>query len=293
MAATFKSWIAKFRWASMLMKIIVINTAVFAILSVLKVISVLFMAPGLFSDVLRFVSLPSDLGELLVMPWTLLTYMFSQYEIFHTLFNMLWLYWFGSIFCQLTFPKRLLPVYIYGGLAGALLFLVAFNTLPLFVHTTATLIGSSASVLAVVCATAMIAPDYRVNLLFLGGVSIKWIAIVTVAIDFLSLTGGNFGGHIAHLGGALMGVVYALALRRGTDLAAPLNRLCDKIANLLKPRPKIVQQPKQKRGKNVKKETASMDEIDTILDKIKKSGYTSLTPEERSKLFSAGQKYKS
>lgn len=273
--------------SSILMKIIIVNVAVWVTLRVIAIIAMLFASPGLLGTALSLVEMPSRPVELLLHPWTLLTYMFAQFDLLHILFNMLWLYWFGVIFMQLTSPRRLLPVYIYGGLAGALLFFASYNLLPVFAGSAGgVLIGSSASVLAIVTATAIIAPDYSVGLMFIGRVSLKWIAIVTIAIDLLSLSGDNIGGHIAHIGGALMGAAYALRLRRGVDLAAPFNRVADAIVNLLRhrrPAPRV--KTRRSAPKADKSAPPTMSEIDSILDKIKKSGYTSLTADERAKLF--------
>lgn len=300
MAGTINEWKRKFSASSMLMKIIVVNIAVFVLLRLVASVMVLSGNDGSVNDMLNLVQMPSDGMLLLTRPWTLITYMFSQYEVLHLLFNMLWLYWFGIVFMFVSTPRQLLALYIYGGIGGALLFIGAYNLLPLFSGHVGFLIGSSAGVIAIVTATAILMPDYRFNLLFLGPVSLKWVAIVTIGLDLIGVTGSNAGGHIAHLGGALVGAWYGLALKRGTDITAPLNRLLDGIVNLFKgikmPRrqPKTTRPPRPSGRPSTtggqpssRPRTTPEDQavLDAILDKIKKSGYTSLTPEERRRLF--------
>lgn len=287
----FKEWTLNQWRSSVLMKIIMINVGVWIVLRLVSIVALLFAVPSLQWTTLSLVEMPSRPDLLLYRPWTPLSYMFAQFDLLHILFNMLWLYWFGVIFMQLTTPRRLLPVYIYGGLAGAVLFFLSYNLLPLFAGSGGgVLIGSSAAVLAIVTATAVIAPDYSIGLMFIGRVPLKWIAVMTIVIDLLSLSGANIGGHIAHLGGAAMGAFYALQLRRGHDMATPFNRVADSIANMLH-RPARSHKSQRRRATssttgNPGRPTTSMDEIDAILDKIKRSGYTSLTDSERAKLFS-------
>lgn len=127
----------------------------------------------LVEQMLNLVQMPSAPGLLLTHPWTVITYMFAQYDVLHLLFNMLWLYWFGIVFNFVSTSRQLLALYIYGGIAGALLFMVAYNVLPFFTGHIGYLIGSSAGVIAIVTATAILMPDYRFNLLFLGPVSLN------------------------------------------------------------------------------------------------------------------------
>lgn len=300
MAGTINEWKRKFSASSMLMKIIVVNIAVFVLLRLVASVMVLSGNDDSVNDMLNLVQMPSDGMLLLTRPWTLITYMFSQYEVLHLLFNMLWLYWFGIVFIFVSTPRQLLALYIYGGIGGALLFIGAYNLLPVFSGHAGYLIGSSAGVIAIVTATAILMPDYRFNLLFLGPVSLKWVAIVTIGLDLIGVTGSNAGGHIAHLGGAVVGAWYGLAMKRGSDITAPLNSLLDGIANLFKgikmPRrkPKTTgpsrpaNRPSATGGQpSSRPRTTPQDQavLDAILDKIKKSGYTSLTPEERRRLF--------
>ena len=289
---------------SMLMRLIFINIAVFVVLLLFAVGAVLFNGnPDVMTN---WVQLPSDLSMLLRRPWTLITYMFTHLDFIHILFNMLWLYWLGRIFMEFFSPKQLAGLYLLGGLGGALLYLLAANTLPYFTSQPNVfyLRGASASVVAIVVATAVYAPDYKIGLLFLGDVSIKWIAIVTVLISLVSMDGGgNVGGNIAHIGGAIVGAWFALSIKRGADITRPLNACIDAIIGLFNGRslkmPRFKKseksEAKQERVKpqeGVKRESGGVPEaeLDEILKKIKAAGYDSLSEEERGKLFKASQR---
>ena len=135
----------------MLMKIIFINIGVFVVIRLVALVMMLYnVNPDLF---LQYMELPSNLVTLLYRPWTLVTYMFMQYDILHILFNMLWLYWFGTIFMLFYSQKQLFGLYFLGGIGGAVLYLIAYNIFPYFAGTNAYLLGASASVIAIVVAT--------------------------------------------------------------------------------------------------------------------------------------------
>lgn len=300
MATTIETALKRFASATMLMKIVVINIAVFLVLNIISIVMIFAGEESGRFIVEQWVAMPGNFGRLARHAWTPLSYMFSQIEPLHLIFNMLWLYWFGIVFQLLSTPKRMIGLYLLGGLGGAALYLLAVNTVPYFAGHGGLLIGSSASVIAIVTATAIMAPDYRMNLLFLGAVSLKWIAIVTIGIDLLSVTGSNAGGHIAHLGGAAVGAIFALGLKRGHDITAPLNSLIDTIVNLFRRRPKV--RPARFRASGAPSaprpkapsaaSAADQAELDNILDKIKKSGYSSLTADERARLFDVSRRIK-
>lgn len=298
----------KFQWrsGSMLIKIIFINVGVFVLLHLIGL--VLSFTPFRGEGFLHWIELPSALDAFIRQPWSVVTYMFSQYAFFHLLFNMLWLYWFGVIFLFSDSGKRLLALYLYGGVGGALLFMAAYN----FMGDYGWLIGSSASVIAVVMATAIMHPDYKMGILFLGEISLKWIAIVTIAIDLMSVSGANGGGHIAHVGGAVVGAVYAVMLKKGIDITRPFNSLVDGTVNLFsrlvhprreeKARPfdytryrKASSAPPRNSsssGKASAKPEFDEEKLNSILEKIKKSGYGALTAEEKKILFDESRRIK-
>lgn len=277
----------KFSRQPMVMKIIAVNIAVFVLLRVAVIIA-LFAGNHLAEHyILQWVELPGELPVLFTRPWTLITYMFAQYDVMHILFNMLWLYWFGIVFSDITPSRRLLMLYIFGGLLGALFFIIACYTLPSFGYASHWLIGASAGVIAIVTAAAVLMPDLQFNLLFLGPVSLKWIAIVTIGIDLLGgFTGSNVGGNIAHIGGAVAGLIYAIPRRHGRNIFTPLENLLPRLKSAFS-RPK----------RNDRRESATDVErdrrrLDAILEKIKTSGYSALTADERRQLFEISNREK-
>ena len=283
------------------MRLILVNVVVFVLIRLLAVGSWMF-GSSTFA-ITQWVAMPSDLWLLLRRPWTLVTYMFAHADMLHILFNMLWLYWIGSIFMEFFSAKHLTGLYLLGGWGGAALYLLAANLVPNLAG--GVLIGSSAAVIAIVVATAVYVPDYKIGLLFLGEVAIKWVAIVTVAIALLSLDGGNVGGNIAHIGGALVGAWFALSIKQGRDITRPINSFIDSLVGLFNGRkfklPEI-KKPSFPSGKKSQAEsgpqrpanrpadTVSEDELDRILDKIKAAGYDALTDEERDKLFKVSRR---
>ena len=257
------------------------------------------------------VELPSAWSAVLVRPWTLVTYMFMHGDLMHIFFNMLCLYWMGLVFMEFNTPKQLVALYVLSGLMGAAFYLMAYNLLPGFAGASSGLVGASASVLGVRVAACMRAPNYRINLLFIGSVALKWVAIVMVVLGVISFDGSNLGGHIAHAGGAVMGVIYALLLRRGLDITKGINRMIDRLTDLFERRPKPMGEPvqggryhygKPESGNAAKSTKSDSDdlrsqyvtkeqaEVDAILEKIKVSGYASLSQEEKKRIFTAGKK---
>src|SRR5688572_24631619 len=221
-------------------KLIVVNVIVFLFINILDAVLGLFMQSiRHYFDVTHWLAVPSGLPNLLTRPWTLLTYMFLHEDLLHILFNMLWLFWMGSIFLEYLGAKKLFSTYVLGGLSGALLYIVSYNTFPLFSNLgSIPMLGASASVLAITVGIATLLPDYTIRLLFFGNVPLKYLAAGTLALDLLSISSGsNPGGHIAHLGGALFGFFYIRSLRQGRDWAAGFNKLVDKIVSVFNSSP--------------------------------------------------------
>ena len=286
-----------FKRGSISLQFIYINVGVFVVTTLVSVFLMLFNLSnaGLF----QVLELPAYVPNFLVQPWSLLTYMFLHADALHLLFNMLWLYWFGQLFLSIFSARHLRGLYILGGLCGGLLYMLAFNVFPYFqIYINGSwLLGASASVLAIVVATAVREPEYRVNFMFVGAVRLKYVALFMVITDLLFMTSGNGGGHIAHLGGALAGWWFAASLRKGHDVTKWINNVFDWVNGGF--RFKIpARKPKMKATKggknadydyNAQKKRQS-EEIDRILDKLKKSGYSSLTTEEKKRLFDASKR---
>lgn len=267
--------------------LIAINIAVFLLINIPAVLAWLFT--GSMQTVLfyanEYLAIPAFLPKLALRFWTPLTYMFMHDGIFHILFNMLWLYWLGRIFEEYLGNNRIVGVYLLGGFTGALFFVLSYNFFPVFasILPIATAVGASASVMAVVVATATLLPNFSIPIMFIGPVKLKWIAIFYVIFDFLSIAGPNSGGEIAHIGGALMGFIYIKRLQKGSDWIA-------NISNVFKSGPKLSKLKVVAR--NINKRTNARpreDEVDLILDKISKVGYENLSKEEKEVLFRASK----
>ena len=282
-----------FRNGSNLTRLIYINIAVFVLMTIVAVAGFLMNNPEISEKALDIFSVPASLNALLLRPWTLITYMFTHKGIWHILFNMLWLYSFGRIFLEYLDGRKLVAVYLLGGISGALVYILSFNIFPAFTGVVAdsVAIGASASVMAVVIAIAAYVPDYTVQLMLLGRIKIKYLAlaifIFTSVMDFSI----NSGGKLAHIGGAIFGYFYTMNLRHGRDMGKGFNRILDFFATMFKPR---------KKHKVTHKKVATeydynairadhQKHINHILDKISKGGYDSLTKEEKETLFKESQ----
>lgn len=282
-----------FNRGNIYIQFIYINVGVFVLTSLLDILWTLFNRNGAF--VLQYLELPAWTERFIFQPWSLFTYMFMHAGVLHLLFNMLWLYWFGQMFLSLFSAKHFRGLYLLGGICGGLLYMLAYNVFPYFSDSMyySYLLGASASVLAIVVATAVRAPEYQVNFMFIGAVRLKYVALFMVLTDLMFMTSGNAGGHIAHLGGALAGWWFASGLSRGHDATSWINKCLDGLTIRHKPkRPKMEVHYGDKTKDydyNARKRQQS-EEVDRILDKLKKSGYNSLTTEEKKKLFDASKR---
>ena len=279
------------------LQFIYINAGIFVVTTLVSVFLMLFNWGD--ASWMEFLQLPAYVPRFLTQPWSLLTYMFLHANALHLLFNMLWIYWFGQLFLSFFSARHFRGLYILGGLCGGLLYMLALNVFPYFTPYiySSVLLGASASVLAIVVATAVREPEYRVNFMFIGSVRLKYVALFMVVTDLLFVTSGNGGGHIAHLGGALAGWWFAGSLREGHDVTKWINGVLDWFFGGFKFKVPA-RKPKMKAQKggrtadydyNARKKQQS-EEIDRILDKLKKSGYSSLTDEEKTRLFDASKR---
>ncbi|WP_206077590.1 rhomboid family intramembrane serine protease [Pontibacter sp. SGAir0037] len=284
-----------------LKQLILINVIVFVVLIVLRMLLTFTVGPEVYGRLMSFIALPSDPWSVLIKPWTLVTYFFTHEGFLHIIFNMLNLYWFGQLVREYLGDKRLLSLYVLGGLAGGLLFILFYNLVPFFADRSAyaVMIGASASVLAVVVAAATLLPNYTFNLILIGPVKIKYIALFLVVLSISGAVGSNAGGNIAHLGGAFLGWMFIKQLQRGSDLGRPIHGLFGFVTGIFKRRPALKVTHRRSTASapsngNVASSSyagkPSQLEIDRILDKISSSGYESLSKEEKQKLFQASQK---
>jgi len=254
-------------------QLIVINIVFFLIAGTAKVVGWASGTPGFDAFFLDYLGLSSNLLDLLYHPWTLISYSLIHLELGHFIFNMLGLYWFGQILQDFLGPRKILYFYLFGALAGGLLFLLIFNLIgsSSMAPPISTLLGASGAVYGIICGAAFLVPNYSMNLLFFGPVRLKYIAMATVLISFVQIPNGNPGGNIAHLGGALGGILYLKYLQGSFRFQSI---------------PKVKTQLK---GKIVKMETSrtlisEQDELDFLLDKISENGINALSKEERNRL---------
>jgi membrane associated rhomboid family serine protease len=273
-------WFKMVHSGSRLNLLIGINILVFLSIGIVAVID-LFTGTSLADWLTQQLAMPAWIPSLPYKFWTPLTYMFLHRDFFHILFNMLSLYWMGRIYEEYLKPEQFTFTYIAGGFAGALFYLIAYNIFPVFSShaETSVILGASASVTAIVIAVATLLPDYTIMLLFFGIVRLKYLALAFVLINFLSIAASNPGGSIAHLGGALLGFLYIKQLQNGNDWA-----------RIFKRGSKLKVVSNQKPGAASTNRLPDQEIIDTILDKISKSGYESLSSKEKQQLFNASKK---
>ncbi|MBX7204782.1 MAG: rhomboid family intramembrane serine protease [Bacteroidia bacterium] len=276
---------------SPLQALLLINAGLFILFELFHVFFWLSKTDNMvLAEIKSWLELALEPKQLIKQPWSIITYAFMHDNFMHILFNMLVLFWFGSIFSDFNRNNhRLWFFYISGALGGAFLALVAYNFIPA-VHQAIPipyLLGASAAVMCIVVATATLVPEYEVMLLLLGSVKIKYLAIAYVLIDFLSMPAGNTGGKISHIGGAVLGYVLMRQIKRGNDPGIRILKIFDSFGPLFgqKGALKVVHRAEQKK----RSEGPTQEQVDAILDKISQSGYESLTPNEKEILFKASK----
>jgi membrane associated rhomboid family serine protease len=275
-------------------RLIYINVIVFVLIHLIGLVLWLFAIHGGGTVLVdRFFAVPTNITYLAYRPWTIFTYMFMHTGLLHLLFNMVALYYGGQLFSQFLGQKKIWSVYINGGLAGALLYIFSYNLFPVFgdAISVSKAIGASASIMAIIAGIGAYMPNMQVRLFFLGNVKLKWIIIFLVVVDLLSISQSNSGGHISHLGGALYGYLFAIQLKKGNDISKwvwPVSDFFKRVFNSPRtPKFKVKHSsgiPKSDYQYNAQKKK-NQDQLDAILDKISKSGYDSLTKEEKNFLF--------
>jgi membrane associated rhomboid family serine protease len=239
--------------------------------------------------------LPKDFLAFFGQPWSLVTYSFFHAGLGHIFWNMLMLYFTGRIFLNLFDNQRFLNVYFLGVIIGGIVFLLSYNIFPTLLNTNTALIGASAGVTAVLIFICAYIPNQEVRIIFFN-VKLWYVGVFFVLVDLIQIPyGGNVGGRLAHLGGAFLGYIYARQLLNGKDIGAGFTRFVEAIAQLFKPKEKKANMKTVYRKNASGNKTMDYDKaakqkkIDTILDKISKSGYESLSKEEKDFLFKAGK----
>ena len=302
------SYIDRYKSLNLPGKLIAINVVLWLLTQVARLGWWLFVTDDLpWQSVL---ALHADIDTFVRTPWTLLTYFFVHANfgdnIFHLLFNMLWLWWFGQFFLRYHTGRQLLGVYLLGGLMAGVVFLLSFQVFPsLHALQGTSVVGASGAIFALVAAVAIRQPEEAIYLNFFVKVvplRMKWFALLALGINLMDLANGsNVGGIVCHLGGMLFGILFGLAERRGIDLTRHFNLLCDTVAEWFKPRPKMrasrgggrhVPTDRQQDHDYNARQRERQQRVDANLDKISKSGYDGLTAEEKAFLFDASNRRK-
>ncbi|MBC7826229.1 MAG: rhomboid family intramembrane serine protease [Chitinophagaceae bacterium] len=242
-------------------------------------------------NIFSWFTLPADLSTLAKRPWTLITYMFMHDGVWHMLGNVIWIWIFGYILQDLAGPTKIIPIFLYGGLAGGILFLISYNVFPgLRVNMPITTVeGASAGAMAIAIATTVLAPGYRIFPMINGGIPLWVITLIYIIVDVAMISSSNSGGHIAHIGGALMGYIFVLQLKKGNDWSMPINKFFFWVSNLFNPDKKNWKKTAKRdfhysvKGTEPFKKIPNITQkrIDDILDKINQQGYRYLTEEEK------------
>ena len=282
-----------------LTRLLYLNISVFLLFALTNAFTSLFtgnfgLIPNLADDLL---ALPSDPLRLLLRPWTILTYMFTHFGFRHILFNMIVLYFSGKILMEYLGEKRMLALYIYGGIGGGILYIILYNLSPILGQ--GSMVGASAGCIAVLVAGALYMPQMPVRLWGIFEIKYWMLAAGIVTLDVLNLTGSNAGGHIAHLGGAIVAFFFIRSMRQGHEWNVYLFQIIDAVRNMLfrtKSKKKRrgfsfgessyvkYEEVKKTKGSS-SKSTQDTAKMDAILDKIKEKGYDSLSKEEKAYLF--------
>lgn len=275
-----------------LVNLVILNAIAFVLLKFIYVVYQLsdLNLDAYYSNVFNWFLLPANLEKLSTRPWTLITFMFTHEHVMHLIANLLWLWMFGYILQDLTGNRKLVPIYVMGGLSGAMVFILAHYILPMLQPDLAfaSLLGANASVMAVAVATTTVSPDYRFFPMINGGIPLWILTALYVILDFSSISRGNVAVYLAHLSGAAFGFMFIYQMRRGRDWSAWMNAFFDWVDNLFNPN-----KPARKKagdsffykvgGKAPFKKIPNITQqrIDQILDKINQEGYHMLTDEEK------------
>lgn len=284
---------SKFGAATSLYRLLSINIILFLVLMILR--TFLFILGSdfvIFDFLVEKLSMPASFSQLFFQPWSVVTYMFLHVDFMHILFNMLILYWTGSLFAEYLGNEKLWTTYVLGAITGGLAYLIMFNISPAFSQQVnhSHLMGASAGVIAVMVGIATLLPDYTVQLILIGPVKLKYVALVSILIYFISIPLGNAGGQIAHLGGALFGYIMIKQLKKGNDITRWLSNLFRK-GSRRKSKMTVVRSSKPiSDAVYVEVAISKQEAIDKVLDKINKSGFESLSKEEKEILYNASGK---
>ncbi|HEX8576152.1 MAG TPA: rhomboid family intramembrane serine protease [Flavobacterium sp.] len=284
----------QYRMGGVAQKLIYWNVGLFAVPYIVFGLLGLF---GLHIDFLSYVSLSSDPLDLLWKPWSIVSYAFFHSGFFHILFNMLVLHFSSSLFTTYFTQKQLLNLYFVGGIFAGIIYIICYFIFPALQHLNVSLVGASGAIMAILFAAATFSPFTQVRLFLIGTVKLWHIALVLIAIDLIQLPLENTGGHLAHLAGAAFGYLYINQIRKGNDITGWFSKLIDGLVHLFRRKPstpfkkvhKNYTPPITKTESKIVTKDKTQQQIDDILDKISRSGYDSLSTDEKEFLFKAGK----
>lgn len=270
------------------------NILLFAVPEVLFSVAKLF---NIHVDYLSYVSLSTNLADLAWKPWSILSYAFFHFGIIHLIFNMLMLHFTSRLFLTFFTQKQLFGLYLLSAVFSGLVFLLGYQYFPMLSNVTTSMVGASAAIMALLLATTTYQPFMEIRLMLFGKVKLWQITLLLLFVDLIQLPMNNTGGHIAHLSGAFFGYIYIKLLQNGTDLSKAVNVTLDFFASFFgrkqsTPFKKVhvnVKKPAVRRESKIVAKDKTQQQLDEILDKISKSGYDSLTAEEKEFLFKAGK----
>ena len=283
-----------YRFGGMTIRLIFINATLFLLIQILSVIIRLMMADNsLLSVFLNSVfTLNTDLQAFIFMPWGLVTSIFAHFSLWHFLLNMLFLYFSGRMFEQLFDAKRLWYTYLFGGIAGGVLEIIAHAVFPALQNTQIVIVGASGSIMAIFMTLAFYRPNLNVMLFGIFPIRLIFLALFFLLSDLISLGTNDGVAHFAHLGGAIFGALSIRNIASKNNIMVVLQNwgetIVNSISSLFKSSPKKPKRsnPRMKTDEEYNLEKKSKQEkIDQILDKISKSGYESLTRQEKDFLF--------
>lgn len=285
--------------------LLIINAVIFIIINFIKIVYFLSYDTNMFAvqsfhqQILDWFSLPAGVSRFATRPWTILTYMFSHEGVWQLIGTLLWLWGFGYIFQDLTGNSKIIPVYLYGGFAGALLFMLVSNIVPQYAAAASSavpLLGGGSAVMAVALATTTLAPGYRIFPMINGGIPLWVLTLIFVAIDYATIASSSGSYALAHLAGGAVGFLFVNQMQKGKDWSEWMIQCWSWISNLFNPEKKFKKRSvsqqnfyKATRKPFEKIPHITQQKLDEILDKINQEGYQSLSSEEKDFLKKASQ----
>ncbi|WP_130736455.1 rhomboid family intramembrane serine protease [Flavobacterium sp. J27] len=284
----FQDFKNEYRLGGLVQKIIFWNAGIFILVSLMNMLIKVSQVSFDFSE---YIALPSLFGKFITRFWTLFTYMFIHFDFLHLLFNCIVLWFASRYFLYYFTQKQFSTVYFVGGIFAGVVFLVYYQIIGEYSY----LIGASGAIFAVLMAVTIYAPYTQVGFFSLDFIKLWHISFFILFLDFIQMPFGNFGGHLAHFGGAFFGFLYVKLLQNGTDLSKGISKLQDVFETIITPKKKTpfkVHKNNNQRPRfsnETKEKDVHQKKIDDILDKISKSGYDSLSKEEKEFLFKAGK----